>query len=66
MIGGYACGLVLSESVFNYLKLTRRDDASETIKFTAMFDRFFDCLNVNIFSSGKHKRKIFQDPYRSR
>ena len=38
---------------------------SETVKFTVMFDRFFDCLNVNNFTTGKHKRKPFQNPYRS-
>ena len=38
---------------------------SETVKFTIMFDRFFDCLNVNNFTTGKHKRKPFQNPYRS-
>ena len=47
------------------LKLTGGDDVSETVKFTAMFDWFFDCLNVNSFTRGKHKRKVFQDPYRS-
>ena len=38
---------------------------SETVRFTAMFDHFFDCLNVTNFTTGKHKRKPFQDPYRS-
>ena len=47
------------------MKLAVGDDVSETLKFTAMFDRFFDCLNVNSFTRGKHKRKVFQDPYRS-
>lgn len=37
----------------------------ETAQFVVMFDRFFDCLNVNSFTAGKHKRKPFQDPYRS-
>ena len=30
-----------------------------------MFDRLFDGLNVNRFTRRKHKRKVFQDPYRS-
>ena len=30
-----------------------------------MFDKFFDCLNVNSFTKGKHSRKPFQNPYRS-
>ena len=29
-----------------------------------MIDRF-NCLNVNNFTSGKHKCKAYQDPYRS-
>ncbi len=33
-------------------------------KFVDMFDKFFDCLNVNNFTAGKHHRKPFQDPYR--
>ena len=38
---------------------------TETVKFIRMVDKFFDCLNVNNFLSGKKKRKVFQDPYRS-
>ena len=38
---------------------------SETVKFTVMFDHFFDCHNMNNFTTGKHKRKPFQNPYRS-
>ena len=37
----------------------------ETVKFTQMFDRFFDCLNVNDYESGKHSQNSFKDPYRS-
>ena len=37
----------------------------ETAKFVSMFDKFFDCLNVRDFTTGKHHRKSFQDPYRS-
>ena len=39
--------------------------AAETARFTLMFDKFFDALNVCNFDSGKHERKPFQDPYRS-
>lgn len=28
-------------------------------------DKFFDCLNMNNFLSGKKKRKVFQDQYKS-
>ena len=35
------------------------------MKFVRMMDRFFDCLNVNNFVTGKRKRKQFQDPYRA-
>lgn len=38
---------------------------SETARFVSMVDQFFDSLNVNNFISGKFKRKVFQDPYRS-
>ena len=41
------------------------ENASETAHFVAMMDKFFDCLNVNNFTSGKTKRKAFQMPYRS-
>ncbi len=39
--------------------------AEETARFTDMFDKFFDALNVCNFDSGKHERKQFKDPYRS-
>lgn len=42
------------------------DEASETVLFVKMMDSFFDCLNVNNFSTGKRKRKPFQDPYRKK
>jgi len=56
---------VLSESVAKAMKLTGGDEVTETVRFVEMFDRFFDCLNVNNFTSGRHKRKVFQYPYRS-
>ena len=55
---------MLSESVANGLQMVVGEEASETVKFVKMMDRFFDCLNVNNFNRGKQKRKIFQDPYR--
>ena len=39
-------------------------EVAETVKFVRMMDKFFDCLNVTNYSSGKLKRKPFQDPYR--
>ena len=56
---------VLSEFVSNALKLTGGEEARKTVRFTLMVDKFFDSLNVNRFISGKHRRKPFQDPYRS-
>ena len=41
------------------------DEASETVRFIEMFDKFFDAVNVSNFNSGKHSRKCFKDPYRS-
>ena len=29
-----------------------------------MVDKFFDCLNVTNFESGKHSRNTFKDPIR--
>ena len=49
----------------NALKLTGGVEVTETVRFVSMMDRFFDCLNINNFTSGKTKRKPFQDPFRS-
>ena len=38
--------------------------ALETSKFTAIFDKFFDLLNVSNFTNGTHDRKPFKHPYR--
>ena len=54
---------MLSESVYKALVATGGEEAQGTAEFVKMFDHFFDCLNVNSFIAGKHKRKIFQDPY---
>lgn len=55
---------MLSSSVASALQLVGGDEASETVHFVTMFDKFFDCLNVNNFHTGKQKRKVFQDPLR--
>ena len=46
------------------LRLTGGEEAKETANFVQLVDKFFDCLNVNNFHSEKHKRKVFQDPFR--
>lgn len=67
----YACvskvyySQVLSESVHKALVLTGGEEAHGTAEFVLMFDRFFDCLNVSSYNTGKTKRKAFQDPYQS-
>ena len=48
------------------LQLTGGEDVLETSCFVSIMDHFFDCLNVNNFITGKLKRKIYQDPYRSK
>ena len=54
--------LALSQSVAGALKKGSVEDTVETICFVEMIDHFFDCLNVNNFSS-KNKIKLFQSPY---
>ncbi len=44
--------------------LTGGDEAAETAKFVALFDKFFDLLNVRNFTNGTRKRKNFQHPFR--
>jgi len=56
---------VLSQSVSKALLLTNQPHLEETAKFVAIFDKFFDSLNVGNFTNGKYKRKVFQQPYRS-
>ena len=56
---------MLSESVSKALQLFGGEETAETALFADMFDKFFDCLNVNNFTDGKNKRKVFQNPYRS-
>ena len=57
---------VLSESVANALERTGGNEVSETVKFVRNMDRFFDCLNVSNFTTGYHKRKVYQNPYTSK
>ena len=54
----------MSQTVSNALELTGGEEAKETAKFVAIFDKFFDCLNVSSFEKGKRARKVFQNPYR--
>ena len=56
---------MLNETLAEALQMTGGEEASETVRFILLMDRFFDCLNVNNFHSGKCKRKPFQDPYTS-
>lgn len=56
---------MLSESVAKAMELTGGPVVSETVKFITMMDTFFDCLNVDNYSSGFTQRKPFKQPYRS-
>ena len=56
---------VLSGSVSKAIQLTGGEDASETVHFVGMMDKFFDCLNVHNYVHGIQKRKFFQMPYTS-
>lgn len=56
---------MLSESVSKALQLTGGQEVEETARFVALFDKFFDALNVCNFTNGIHRRKPFQLPYRS-
>ena len=56
---------MLSESVAKAMALTGGPVVSETVKFISMMDKFFDCLNVDNYSSGCKERKPFKQPYRS-
>ena len=46
------------------LKLTGGEEAKETARFIELMDKFFDRLNITNCVSGKHNRKVFQDPFR--
>ena len=47
------------------LQLMGGSDTNETVKFVSMFDKFFDCLNVNSYNTGRLQQKVFKQPYRS-
>ena len=53
---------MLSESVAKALISTGGDEAEGTALFVSMFDKFFDCLNVNSFTAGKKKAKTISRP----
>lgn len=55
---------MLSETVSSALALSKRKDVLETSKFVALFDKFFDLLNVSSFTEGTKKKKPFLHPYR--
>ena len=54
------CIQVLSNSVSKALALTGQEEVRETVKFTEMFDKFFDMLNVRGLYEGENKRKDFR------
>ena len=56
---------MLSASVANALTLEGGEEASETFRFVALMDCFFDALNVGSFDVGYKERKEFKFPYRS-
>ena len=47
------------------LRLTGGEKAAEMSNFISLVDNFFDSVNVVSLLKGKHKRKVFQNPYRS-
>ena len=61
----YGLPQVMSDTVSKALQLTGGSEVQETAKFVLMADRFFDCMNVNSYDTGRLKRKIFKQPYRS-
>ena len=56
---------VLSETVAKAIRLIGGKAAFETAYFLEKMDKFFDCLNVSLYTAGKRHRKPFQQPYRS-
>ena len=55
----------MSESVGKAFELVGGPEASGTVKFVLMFDKFFDSLNVGDFLSSQYHRKSYQAPYYS-
>ena len=56
---------VLSATVAKAIRTTHGSEVEETVKFIDNFDKFFDCLNVTNYDSGRKERKPFEEPYRS-
>ena len=56
---------MLSSTVSSTLNCYGGDEASETSRFTAIFDKFFDCLNVRELSHDVRSNNPFKAPYRS-
>ena len=54
---------VMSERVSKTMLLTGGSEAFETSCFIGKVDKFFDCLNVINYTSGRHSRKKFLMPY---
>ena len=48
------------------IRLCSGENAIETATFIEKMDKFFDCFNVSTFTAGKHQRKPFLAPYRSK
>ena len=55
---------MLSNSVAKALPLVVGEKASETAKFAAIFNKFFDILNVGNFKNGTRYRNPNLHPYR--
>ncbi|KAL5515328.1 hypothetical protein EMCRGX_G000480 [Ephydatia muelleri] len=53
----------LSETVAKAIQATEGAEAEETVKFIEYFDKFFDCLNVDNYTSGRRQRKEFREPH---
>ena len=53
---------VLSSSVANALRVMLKDKATQTANFCDILDKFFDCLNVTNFDTGKRLRNAFKSP----
>ena len=56
---------VLSATVAKAIRTTHSSEVEETVKFIENFDKFFDCLNVTNYDSGRKERTPFKEPYRS-
>ena len=57
---------MLSSTVADGISTHFGDSGRETANFIRMFDRFFDILNVNNYTTGIHSRKPFKMPFRSK